>query len=71
MHGCVYECPVNIEHVNPIVDMRRHLVQSESRFPDELMTVFGNMENNGAPWAFPVRQVKMDGWPEVPVAATK
>lgn len=51
--ACVQECPVNIEHVNPIVDMRRFLVQSESRFPEELMTVFSNMENNGAPWAFP------------------
>lgn len=51
--ACVQECPVNIEHVNPIVDMRRFLVQSESRFPEELMTVFGNMENNGAPWSFP------------------
>ena len=51
--ACVTECPVNIEHVNAIVDMRRFLVQSESRFPEELMTVFGNMENNGAPWAFP------------------
>ena len=51
--ACVQECPVNIEHVNPIVDMRKYLIQSESRFPEELMTVFGNMENNGAPWAFP------------------
>ncbi|MGH2575546.1 MAG: heterodisulfide reductase-related iron-sulfur binding cluster [Ignavibacteria bacterium] len=51
--ACVQECPVNIEHVNPIVDMRRFLVQSEARFPEELMTVFSNMENNGAPWAYP------------------
>lgn len=72
--ACVQECPVNIEHVNPIVDMRRHLVQSESRFPDELMTVFGNMENNGAPWAYP--QSDRLKWTEgldvsVPVAAEK
>ncbi len=72
--ACVQECPVNIEHVNPIVDMRRYLVQSESRFPDELMTVFGNMENNGAPWAFP--QSDRLKWTEgldvtVPVAAEK
>jgi Fe-S oxidoreductase len=51
--ACMHECPVSIEHINPIVDMRRYLVQSESRFPEELMTVFSNMENNGAPWAFP------------------
>lgn len=72
--ACVQECPVNIEHVNSIVDMRRHLVQSESRFPEELMTVFGNMENNGAPWAFP--QSDRLRWTEalditVPVAAEK
>jgi len=72
--ACVNECPVNIEHVNPIVDMRRFLVQSESRFPEELMTVFGNMENNGAPWAFP--QSDRLKWTEgldvkVPVAAEK
>jgi Fe-S oxidoreductase/nitrate reductase gamma subunit len=72
--ACVKECPVNIEHVNPIVDMRRYLVQSESRFPGELSTVFGNMENNGAPWAFP--QAERLKWTEgldgtVPVAANK
>jgi Fe-S oxidoreductase/nitrate reductase gamma subunit len=70
--ACINECPVNIEHVNPIVDMRRFLVQSESRFPEELMTVFGNMENNGAPWAFP--QSERLKWAEglnVPVAAEK
>ncbi len=72
--ACVNECPVNIEHVNAIVDMRRFLVQSESRFPDELMTVFGNMENNGAPWAYP--QSDRLKWTEglditVPVAANK
>jgi Fe-S oxidoreductase len=72
--ACVQECPVNIEHVNPIVDMRRHLVQSESRFPEELMTVFGNMDNNGAPWAFP--QSDRLKWTEgldvtVPLAAEK
>ena len=72
--ACVQECPVNIEHVNPIVDMRRFLVQSESRFPDELMTVFGNMENNGAPWAYP--QSDRLKWTEglditIPVAAEK
>lgn len=70
--ACVQECPVNIEHVNPIVDMRRYLVQSESRFPAELATVFGNMENNGAPWAFP--QSDRLKWAEgiaVPLASDK
>ena len=70
--ACIQECPVNIEHVGSIVDMRRHLVQSESRFPPELMTVFGNMENNGAPWAFP--QSDRLKWAEginVPLASDK
>lgn len=70
--ACVQECPVNIEHINAIVDMRRYLVQSESRFPEELMTVFGNMENNGAPWAFP--QADRMHWAEgisIPLASEK
>ncbi len=70
--ACVKECPVNIEHVNAIVDMRRFLVQSESRFPEEVMTVFGNMENNGAPWAFPQSdRLKWADGLNVPVAADK
>lgn len=70
--ACVQECPVNIEHINSIVDMRRFLVQNESRFPEEVMTVFSNMENNGAPWAFP--QSDRLNWAEgieVPVASDK
>ncbi|MFI5143970.1 MAG: heterodisulfide reductase-related iron-sulfur binding cluster [Ignavibacteria bacterium] len=70
--ACVQECPVNIEHVGSIVDMRRHLVQSESRFPQELMTVFGNMENNGAPWAFPQSdRMKWADGIDVPLASDK
>jgi Fe-S oxidoreductase/nitrate reductase gamma subunit len=70
--ACVQECPVNIEHVNPIVDMRRFLVQNESRFPEEVMTVFGNMENNGAPWAFPQSdRLKWAEGIDVPAAADK
>ncbi len=70
--ACVQECPVNIEHVNSIVDMRRHLVQSESRFPNELITVFGNMENNGAPWAFPQSdRLKWADEINVPLASEK
>ena len=68
--ACVKECPVTIEHINPIIDMRRFLVQSESRFPAEVATVFGNMENNGAPWAFPQSdRLKWTEGIEVPVAA--
>ncbi|RJQ64358.1 MAG: 4Fe-4S dicluster domain-containing protein [Stygiobacter sp.] len=50
--ACVYECPVTIEHVDSIVDMRRNLVLNESNFPNELNVVFKNLETNGTPWAF-------------------
>jgi Fe-S oxidoreductase len=47
---CVSACPVFIEHVPKIIDMRRHLVLNESRFPAELKPTFRNLENNGNPW---------------------
>ena len=50
--ACVQECPVNIEHVDAIVDMRRNLVLMESAFPPEVQVVFRNLENNFTPWAF-------------------
>jgi Fe-S oxidoreductase len=50
--ACMQECPVMIEHVGTIVDMRRSLVLMESSFPTELQTVFRNLESNFAPWAF-------------------
>jgi Fe-S oxidoreductase len=70
--ACIKECPLNIEHMNPIIDMRRFLVQSESRFPEEVITVFSNMENNGAPWAFPQSdRLKWAEGIEVPIASGK
>ncbi len=51
-NACVYECPVTIEHVDSIVDMRRNLVLMESNFPPELNAVFKNIETNFTPWAF-------------------
>jgi len=50
--ACVQECPVTIEHVDSIVDMRRNLVLSESEFPSELNSLFKNLETNYNPWAF-------------------
>ncbi len=50
--ACVQECPVMIEHVDSIVDMRRHLVLTESEFPANLNTVFKSLETNFTPWAF-------------------
>ncbi|MCX7761400.1 MAG: heterodisulfide reductase-related iron-sulfur binding cluster [Candidatus Kryptonium sp.] len=50
--ACVQECPVMIEHVQTIIDMRRYLVLTESKFPTELSNTFRNLENNFTPWAF-------------------
>ncbi|MCE1165301.1 MAG: (Fe-S)-binding protein [Bacteroidetes bacterium] len=50
--ACVEECPVMIDHVTSIVDMRRNLAMMESSFPAEVGTVFRNLENNESPWAF-------------------
>ncbi len=48
--ACVEQCPVDIEHVDHIVDMRRYQVLIESEFPTELGTMFKNLENKGNPW---------------------
>src|SRR5687767_2106337 len=50
--ACVQECPVGIEHLDTILDLRRHLVLMESRFPAEVQPVFESMERQGSPWAF-------------------
>jgi len=50
--ACIEECPVMIDHVTSIVDLRRDLTMMESAFPPELNTVFKNLENNESPWAF-------------------
>lgn len=51
-NACVTECPVLIEHIDTIIDLRRGLVLTESRFPAELNIVFRNLETNFTPWAF-------------------
>ena len=50
--ACVQECPVMIEHVDSIVDLRRNLVLTESQFPSGLNNVFKSLETNFTPWAF-------------------
>jgi Fe-S oxidoreductase/nitrate reductase gamma subunit len=50
--ACMTECPVTIEHVDEIVDLRRNLVMMEANFPPELQSAFSSMENNYSPWAF-------------------
>ena len=51
--ACVYECPVSIDQLEIINELRRYLVLSESRFPEEVQPAFEALERNGAPWAFP------------------
>jgi Fe-S oxidoreductase len=48
--ACVEQCPVDIEHIDHIVDMRRYQVMMESEFPSELGVLFKNLENKGNPW---------------------
>jgi Fe-S oxidoreductase len=48
--ACVNQCPVDIEHVDHIVDMRRYQVLVESNFPAELNGLFKGLENKGNPW---------------------
>jgi Fe-S oxidoreductase len=53
--ACVEQCPVDIEHVDAIVDMRRYQVLIESAFPGELNGLFKNLENKGNPWGMAAR----------------
>jgi Fe-S oxidoreductase len=48
--ACVEQCPVDIEHVDHIVDMRRYQVLVESAFPSEAGVMLRNIENKGNPW---------------------
>jgi heterodisulfide reductase subunit C len=51
-NACVQECPVNIDPLSIIVDLRRYLVMEQSAAPAALNAMFSNIENNGAPWQF-------------------
>jgi Fe-S oxidoreductase len=51
--ACVEQCPVDIEHVDHIVDMRRYQVLIESNFPAEAGVMLRNLENKGNPWGAP------------------
>ena len=78
--ACVNQCPVDIEHIDHIVDMRRNQVMIESSFPSELNGLFKNLESKGNPWGmnassrnawieevdFEVRVFGMDGEDELP-----
>lgn len=51
-NGCVEACPVNIDPLSIIMDMRRYLVMEQSAAPMELNGMMTNVENNGAPWQY-------------------
>jgi Fe-S oxidoreductase len=58
--ACVNECPVDIEHIDHVVNMRRFQVLVESEFPSELGGTFRNLENSGNPWG--ANRTDRDGW---------
>ena len=60
--ACVQECPVAIEHVDHIVDLRRHLVMVEGRFPSEGETMLRDVERSQNPWGKP--QAERADWTE-------
>ncbi|MFJ6778686.1 (Fe-S)-binding protein [Streptomyces yangpuensis] len=54
--ACVEQCPVDIEHIDHIVDMRRYQVMIESAFPSEAGTMLKNLEKKGNPWGLAKKQ---------------
>ncbi|MFY0714298.1 (Fe-S)-binding protein [Seonamhaeicola sp. NFXS20] len=59
-NACVEECPVSINPLSIILDMRRYLVMEQSAAPTELNNMMSNIENNGAPW--PYNQMDRLNW---------
>ncbi|MEY3398639.1 MAG: hypothetical protein RL220_1233 [Bacteroidota bacterium] len=51
-NACTNACPVNIDPLGIIIDLRRYLIMEESKSPESITVMFNNIENNGAPWAF-------------------
>lgn len=51
-NACVEDCPVNIDPLSIIIDLRRYLVMEQSAAPTELNSMMTNIENNGAPWQY-------------------
>jgi Fe-S oxidoreductase len=49
-NACVQECPVSINPLDIILQLRRYLIMEESNTPGEWAAMFGNVENNFAPW---------------------
>lgn len=59
-NACVTECPVSIDPLSIIIDLRRYLVMENSAGPQELNVMMSNIENNGAPW--PYNQMDRLNW---------
>ncbi|SEO06534.1 4Fe-4S dicluster domain-containing protein [bacterium A37T11] len=59
-NACVEACPVNIDPLNIILELRRYAVMEESQAPASINAMFGNIENNGAPWKY--AQSDRDNW---------
>jgi Fe-S oxidoreductase len=60
--ACVRECPVGIEHIDHIIDLRRNLVMVESRFPEEAGTMLRDVDRSSNPWGKP--QADRTHWAE-------
>lgn len=60
--ACEEYCPVNIEYVDKIVDLRQHLVQEASRFPEEMGRAFKGLETESNPWG--ISSQERDAWTE-------
>jgi Fe-S oxidoreductase len=58
--ACVNQCPVDIEHIDHFIDMRRHQVMIATEFPNELNSLFKNLENKGNPWG--MNAAKRNDW---------
>lgn len=65
-NACVEACPVSIDPLSIIVDMRRYLVMERSAASTELNTMMTNIENNGAPWPF--NQMDRSNWSDQTVS---
>src|SRR5690606_11383874 len=61
-NACTEACPVNINPLEIIVELRRYLVMEESQAPAGIQAMFGNVENNGAPWKY--AQADRGNWRE-------
>ena len=61
-NACVEACPVLIDPLSIIIDLRRHLIMEQSKAPSELNGMFTRLENNGAPW--PYNQADRMKWNE-------